>query len=237
MKIEVLYPEICCLFGDKANARYMQACMPEAEFVYTNLAQEPVFVKEDVAMLYIASMSEASQELMIEVLAPHKERLAQLIESGCVILATGNAFEIFGKSIETEKGQLIEALDLIGITTKRTIPKRYNSLFLGSFGEQTIVGYTSRFAHSAYLEGAQSLFDVEKGFGMNAEDKKCEGIRKNNFFGTHLLGPILVQNPDFTLELQRLMGVENPKLAWEEQVREALAIRLQEFRRDIVFYD
>ena len=99
MKIEVLYPEICCLFGDKANARYLQACMPEAEFVYTNLAEEPAFVKEDVAMIYIASMSEASQELMIEVLSAYKERLAQLIESGCVILATGNAFEIFGKSI------------------------------------------------------------------------------------------------------------------------------------------
>jgi len=237
MKVEVLYPEICCLFGDKANARYLAACLPEAEFVYTALNQEPAFVKEDVAMIYIASMSEASQKLTIDALMPHRARLAQLIDSGCVILATGNAFEVFGKTIETEKGELIEGLDLVEITTKRTIPKRYNSLFLGAFGQQTIVGYTSRFAHSQYLPGAQPLFGVEKGYGMNAEDKQQEGIRKNNFFGTHLLGPILIQNPDFTLELQRLMGVENVSLAWEDEVRHALEIRIAEFKRDIVFYD
>ena len=33
------------------------------------------------------------------------------------------------------------------------------------------------------------------------------------------------------------MGVENPSLAWEDAVREALDVRLKEFNRDIVFYD
>ena len=72
---------------------------------------------------------------------------------------------------------------------------------------------------------------------MNLDDKTNEGVRKNNFFGTHLLGPLLVQNPDFNLYLQKLMGVENPSLAWEDAVREALDVRLKELRSDIVFYD
>lgn len=236
MIIEVLYPEICCLFGDKANARYLAAALPEAEFVHTALNDEPRFVREDVDMIYLASMSESSQQLVTDALAPHKARLAALMENGCVILATGNAFEIFGEKIVTEKGDELPGLGLVPIRTQRHIPSRSNSLFLGAWGDTTIVGYTSRFSESEYLEGAEPLFTVEKGYGMNKEEKR-EGIRKNNFFGTHLLGPLLIQNPDFTLALEKLLGAENPTLPWEAQVREAYDIRLAEFRRDIGFYD
>lgn len=236
MIIEVLYPEICCLFGDKANARYLAAALPDAEFVYTALSDEPRFVREDVDMLYLASMSESSQKLVTEALTPCRERLAALIDGGCVILATGNAFEIFGEKIVSATGASMPGLDLVPIWTKQHMPRRDNSLFLGAWGDTTIVGYTSRFAHSFYKEGAEPLFTVEKGYGMNP-DETAEGVRKGNFFGTHLLGPLLVQNPDFTLALQRLLGVEEPVLPWEAEVRRAFDIRLEEFRRDIGFYD
>lgn len=236
MTIEVLYPEICCLFGDKANARYLAAALPDAEFVYTALNEEPRFVREDVDMLYLASMSESSQQLVTDALAPHKARLAALIEAGCVMLATGNAFEIFGEKIVTETEAELPGLGLVPIYTRRHIPRRSNSLFLGAWGDTTIVGYTSRFAESTYLDGAEPLFTVEKGYGMN-ETEKREGVRKNNFFGTHLLGPLLIQNPGFTLALETLLGVEAPTLPWEAEVREAYDIRLAEFRRDISFYD
>ncbi len=236
MIIEVLYPEICCLFGDKANARYLAAALPEAEFCYTPLAEEPRFAKEEVAMIYLASMSESAQALATEALLPHRERLAELMEKGCVILATGNAFEIFGEKIVTEKGEELAGLDLVPLWTRRHIPKRDNSLILGSFDGQTVLGYTSRFADSYYKEGAEALFQVEKGHGMNPDTRR-EGIRCRNFFGTHLLGPLLIQNPDFCLYIQRLLGVEEPQLPWEEDVRAAYDIRLAELRRDIEFYD
>lgn len=236
MTIEVLYPEICCLFGDKANARYLAEALPEAEFVYTPLAEEPVFVKNDVAMIYLASMSESSQTLVTEALLPHRERLAALMESGCVILATGNAFEIFGEKIVTETGLVQPGLDLVPVWTKRHIPKRDNSLVLGAFGDMTIVGYTSRFADSFYKDGAEPLFQVEKGYGMNKQTQQ-EGIRKGGFFGTHLLGPLLIQNPDFCLYIQKLLGVEQPGLPWEEDVRRAFDIRLEELKREIQFFD
>ena len=235
MKIEVLYPEICCLFGDKANARYLQDCMKDHEFVYTALSEEPAFVTEDVAMIYLAAMSESSQELLISILMPYRARLAQLIENGCVVLATGNAFEIFGEKIVTERGVEVKALDLVPIWTKRQIPLRSNSLYLGKFEDMDIVGYSSRFANSFYKEGAEVFIQGEKGYGMNLEDKN-EGIRFHNFFGTHLLGPFLIENPKFTLYLQKLMGVEEPKLAYEETIMAAYDIRLAEHKRDIEFY-
>ena len=235
MTIEVLYPEICCLFGDKANARYLAAALPEAEFVYTPLSDEPRFVREDVAMIYVASMSETSQQIVTETLLPYRDRLAELIEKGCVMLATGNAFEVFGEKIVTEKGEELPGLSLVPVWTKRQVPKRDNSLFLGSWGDMTIVGYTSRFSHSFYLDGAEPLFTAEKGYGMNREEKR-EGVRKGNFFGTHLLGPLLIQNPDFTLAIEKILGAE-PSLPWEAEVRKAYEVRVDEFHKDIGFYD
>ena len=46
MKIEVLYPEVCCLYGDKSNMDYLKLCMPECEMVYTSLTDEPRFAAD-----------------------------------------------------------------------------------------------------------------------------------------------------------------------------------------------
>ena len=49
MKIEILYPEICTLYGDKGNTMYLQKCLPDAEFVTTGLNEKPLFLKENIA--------------------------------------------------------------------------------------------------------------------------------------------------------------------------------------------
>ena len=74
------------------------------------------------------------------------------------------------------------------------------------------------------------FLEVEKGIGINPECK-YEGIRKNNFFGTYLTGPLLILNPLFTKKIIELLGVEEPKLAFEEDCIEAYKVRLEEFKR------
>ena len=62
--------------------------------------------------------------------------------------------------------------------------------------------------------------------GINISTK-YEGVQKNNLIGTCILGPILIVNPLFTKELLKTMGVENPKLAFEEEVMAAYNERLR----------
>ena len=94
MKIEVLYPEICCLYGDKGNMRYLQLCLPEAEFIYTSLNDAPAFLEGDIDLCYLCSMSEASQELVLERLMPWQEKIASLMQNGrTLFLWVGNALE------------------------------------------------------------------------------------------------------------------------------------------------
>ena len=48
MKIEILYPELCTLYGDKGNMQYLKLCLPDAEFVETTLNAKPLFLTEDI---------------------------------------------------------------------------------------------------------------------------------------------------------------------------------------------
>ena len=234
MKIEVLYPEICCLFGDKANMRYFEMCLPEAEFIKTPVSEMPRFLTEDVDMVYFGSCSESNQEKILSRLKEHKGRIEELIEKGVIFLMTGNTFEIMGNYIEKPDGEKIEALGIVDFYAKRTIPKRNNSLFTGKFGEMEIVGYTSRFSHAYDIKESDSFIKVTKGYGSYI-DAKTEGIRKNNLYGTYLLGPFLIQNPLFTKFLMTKLGIENPQLAFEEEIMKAYDVRVKEFRTDIEF--
>ena len=234
MRIEVLYPEICCLFGDKANMRYFEMCLPEAQFIKTPVSEMPRFLTEDVDMVYFGSCSESNQERILSRLKDHKARIEELIEKGVIFFMTGNAFEIMGNYIEKPDGEKIEALGIVDFYAKRTIPKRNNSLFIGKFGDTEIVGYTSRFSHSYDIKESDAFINVTKGYGSFI-DAKTEGIRKNNLYGTYLLGPFLIQNPLFTKYLMKKLGVENPQLAFEEHVMKAYDVRIKEFKTDIEF--
>lgn len=235
MKIEVIYPEVCCLFGDKANMRYFEMCLPQAEFIKTPLSEMPRFLTEDVDMVYFGSCSESNQEKILNRLMPHKERIEKLISDGVIFLMTGNSFEIMGNYIQLPDGGKIEALSIVDFYSERTIPKRNNSLFLGKLDDTEIVGYTSRFSHSHGIKPEDAFLQVTKGYGSSAE-AKTEGIKKNNLFGTYLLGPFLIQNPLFTESLMKKLGVENPQLAFKDEIMKAYEVRLKEFKTDIEFF-
>ena len=53
MKIEILFPQNCNLFGDLSNMHYLRKCLPDAQFVETDLNEEPLFVREKVDMIYL----------------------------------------------------------------------------------------------------------------------------------------------------------------------------------------
>lgn len=229
MKIEMLYPEICNLYGDPGNIMYLKKCAPECEIIKTSLNETPYFVSNDVNMIYIGPMSENSQELVIEKLRPFKNDIENKINNNTVFLATGNALEIFGKSIECEDGKIIECLGIFNTVAKRSMLKRYNGLFLGKFYDLDIVGFNSRFSHSYDADAENMLFNVVRGRGINPQCS-FEGLHKNNFFGTYVTGPLLVLNPPFTKYILKLLGAESLELAFEETAIKCYKKRIAEYQ-------
>lgn len=228
--IEILFPEFCNLYGDISNMKYLQKCIPEANFIQTSFNEEPTFVKNNVDLIYMGPMTEKMQEKVIEKLKPYKQRIEELIEKNVVFLITGNALEIFGKYIENEDSSKIEALGIFDTYAKRNMMKRHNSNFIGKYEDIELVGFKSQFTQSYGNNKENYLFDVEKGIGINPESM-LEGLQKNNFLATYLIGPILILNPQFTKKVLEKMGIENPSIAFEEDVKKAYGQRLKELKK------
>lgn len=232
MKIEILFPEFCNLYGDISNIKYLKKCLSnqKVKYIETSFDMELSFVTQDINFIYLGPMTENRQEKVIKKLMPYKKRIEELIEKNTVFLFTGNALEILGKYIENEDGIKIEALGIFDVYAKRNMMHRHNSLFIGEYNNIKIVGFKSQFT-MMYGNNTDNYFlKVEKGIGINKESK-LEGINKNNFFGTYLTGPILILNPLFTKKILQIMGVDKPKLYLEKDLKAAYKERLRDFYR------
>lgn len=229
MKIEILFPEACNLFGDLSNIKFLRQCLPQAEFIETPFSGEPLFATEDVSLIYLGPMTEGMQEKVIEKLRPHRDRMYDLMNQDVCFLFTGNAMETLGTSIEREDGSAIPGLAIFELTARRDMMHRHNSTFLGSFEGESVMGFKSQFSMAYTPENYCPLFTVERGCGLNKK-WKTEGILYHNFFGTYLLGPILILNPPFARKFLERMGVESPELVFAPTLEEAYQVRLKDFR-------
>lgn len=231
MKIEILYPELCCLYGDKGNTLFLQKCLPDAEFIYTQLNDQPHFLWEDVDLCCMYSMSEQSQERILERLLQWKEEICRCCTDGnTLFLLLGNAMELFGQYIQREDGTQIEALGVFNTYSNRHAPKRFNSLVQAGFENMTLLGYTSRFSDTYGITRKMAMCQVEIGTG-SAPGSQLEGIRQGQVVATYLLGPLLAANPDFAKWLLRQLRIDEPHLPFEEALYESYENRRKEFQR------
>jgi len=199
MKITIghLFYDLLNLYGENGNILALEKTLRsqdiEVEIKNFSLDNEP-WNLNNVDLLYIGAGTEQNQMIALEVLLKYKEEIDQMILNNKLIISTGNSIELFGKTITIDEKH-IQALGLFDYTTERS-KKRIVSECVFNYNElnQKILGFEN---HQGVINGIKNpLFTIEKGFGANP-NSKYEGFRKNNFFGTYLLGPLLVRNPEF----------------------------------------
>ena len=228
MIIEILFPEVCGLYGDSQNPTYLKQSLPDAQFIETPLTETPYFAEKRPDLIYIGAMSESTQRRVIEKLLPFKARFLELVESGLPILATGNAGEIFCTHIDyvTEK-LTADGLGLFDLTVKTDLFDRYNGKVLGTFEDMTIVGFRSQFSF-LYGDNSDNYFvKCQRGDGINRQSK-LEGMRRNNLICTQILGPILPLNSHFCEYFIGLTGIK-ATAAHKEAAMTAYEQRIKEF--------
>lgn len=228
MVVEILFPKLCNLFGDRGNVVYLKQCLKDATFIETGLNEQPYFVTHEVDLIYMGPATESNQQRFVNRLRPYTKRLQQMIDQGTYFLLTGNAIEVFGTKVVDHQQEVLQGLNLVNLTSQRDFFGRKNSIYLGKYHDYEIVGFKSQFTVSESSE--QPLFENEKGFGLNLT---CpyEGICKNHLFATYLLGPFLILNPLFTKELLTNLGVKDVSLPHEELVLEAYRRRVEDIRQ------
>ncbi|MCQ2081550.1 MAG: hypothetical protein MJZ11_07815 [Lachnospiraceae bacterium] len=232
MIIEILFPEVCNLYGDLANIKYLKECVPTATIIETSLKTTPHFVDSKVDLIYMGTTTEAGIKLSVEALSPYKDKLKALIDDGQFILLTGNALDVFGNYIDIKDDDTkIDCLGIINTHSEYHMMKRHNSFYIGEFKDMEIVGFKSIFGHT-YEDGndQEGWFKTTKGFGQNP-DKNMEGFKLNNLYATYLIGPLLPLNPPLTKWLLEELG-EAKDIAFEEAAVNAYKQRLIEFKNE-----
>lgn len=225
MVIEILYPDICNLYGDRGNILFLKENLSNSTIVETRVNEVPYFVNHNVDMLYMGSASEAKQSMIIDRLKPYKDRIIELINQDKMFLLTGNSLEIFAKNIY-ENGIVINTgLAILDVEVERNYQKRVNSIFKGKYQDLTILGFQSQF--DSYKSNMEPLFEME--YGINSFSKKhFEGVKYKNLIATTLLGPLLILNPEFSLKILNMT-----ELKYQTQLFSAYNKRLEDFNRVI----
>ena len=221
--VEILFPELCGLYGDKMNMVYLGKCSKKIKFIETNHKEEPYFVKHKVDMVYIGPMTEMNQEKFISLLIKYKNRIKDLVNKGIVFFITGNAIELFGKFIKTENSQ-IECLNIFDFYSVRDMSDIKNYQYIGKFNNDKVIVHKVQFS-SSFGEFKYPFIVSNNEVGMNQECN-IEGIHFKNFFGTYSLGPFLIINPLFTQYLLKTLGL-NDTIAFKDDIVNAYYSRIK----------
>lgn len=195
VKLLHLYDDVMNLYGEYANvavlARYLTDLGHTVSVDTLSLYEEKDISAYD--FYFMGAGTERRQKLALSQLTHYREALQQACDAGKVMLFTGNSFELLGARVQDADGKSFEGLHIAEFVSTEG-KRRITGDCLAKFGEtgDTLVGFVNKCSKTTGVE--TTLFTLEMGFG-NEADKGAEGFRKNNCFGTHLTGPILVKNP------------------------------------------
>jgi len=231
-----LYPDCMSLYGEYANVmslrRHLEAMGVSAEVQTALFEDAPDFEHAD--FIYMGAGTERTQKAALTALIAHQEAFQAAVDRGAVVLFTGSAMEALGASVTDAAGKVWPGLALADFTTVEMDKRDPGDVIAHtSLWEGAVVGFMNKCSVTKGVDAP--LFDqLSLGFGNEAE-KGPEGYVSGNVFATHLTGPVLVKNPDFTdLLLQRIYAAKGwglpeklPVLPYE---REAHGVTLKELQ-------
>ena len=205
LKLLHLYDDVMNLYGEYANvavlARYLADLGHSVRVDTLSLYEEKDISGYD--FYYMGAGTERKQKLVLSQLVRCAQPLREAVESNKVVLFTGNSFELLGKSVTDADGKRYDCLGLFDFESVEG-KRRITGDVLAStdlFPEQ-VVGFMNKCSRTDGID--TPLFRPVMGFG-NSRDLDGEGFRRNNCFGTHLAGPLLVKNPAMLRLIAKLL--------------------------------
>ncbi len=192
-----IYPDLLNLYGEYANllilARYLKE---EGADVAVRSVQPCDPIPENASLLYLGCGTESASLRARRLLLDERDTLNGYREKGTPILATGNSFELFGKTISDDRFGTFDGLGFYDYTVSRTHEKRYlgDAVLTCPFFSDKVIGFINKC--SSVTDVVSPLFEAEMGPG-NDNLTPGEGFTDGNFYGTSLIGPLLIRNPAF----------------------------------------
>ena len=199
IKIAHLYYDLMNLYGEHGNVlaliHHLEEHKIKAIVHYLSIEDDIDFDKYDV--FYIGSGNKPAFKLVLEDILKRKEQIEKAFKENKFFLITGNAIDLFGKSFNTLNGKEMKTLGLLQYEAFETDFRIVGEqVYHFPKIEEEIIGFQNRNTVLRFVK-EKHLFDVKNGTGYIPKSI-VEGIKKNNFYGTYMLGPLLIRNPYFT---------------------------------------
>jgi hypothetical protein len=185
------------LYGENGNVKCLKQYLENQNIkvTITYLSKDDNINFNNYDIFYIGSGNDENFLITLEDLKKYTTDLKNAINNKFFIV-TGNALNLFGKKY-LKKDNEIQCLDVLNYSSK-DCKKRFvgEQLYKTPLIKEEIIGFENR--QSMLIDVKETtLFESIKGFG-NSKHDNFEGIKRNNFYGTYLLGPLLIRNPYFT---------------------------------------
>lgn len=212
-----LYYDLMNLYGESGNVKALLKALEslglEVTVKLVSIDDELHFDEYD--FIYMGTGTEENQKLVLSHLRKYKSDIKSAWQKNTYFLMTGNALELFGKEIIFNNNLKEEGIGLFPFTTKienfRIVDE---ALMKCDFLKNPVLGFQN---HAGMIEKIDNpLFNVLKGTGYKP-NVNVEGIHVENFFGTYLIGPLLIRNPEI---LKYFCGklIEQKKLTVEKEL-------------------
>lgn len=195
IKIGSLYPDLFNLNADTGNLSVVKRRLELSGYQVEVVEVVPgAKGSAEIDFLVVGSPSSSVMEKVMADASTLKPFAAELLKSDVVVLAVSNGLHAFG-NIVGKDGKPKESLGLLDFTT--TYGSKQHVTIAATveteFGQ--IAGIENHNATVQLADAADRLGQITFGVGNNTGGD--EGYLKNNFFGTHLHGPVLALNEVF----------------------------------------
>ena len=214
MKIKLLhlYGDVMNLYGEYANVAILARCLKDlGHFVCVDTLS--LYEEKDISdydFYYMGAGTERKMKLMLPQLLKNRQVLSNACDEGKVLLFTGNACDVLGKSITDAEGLRHEALGIGSFETREAKIRTTGDCIacFDGFPEE-LVGFINKCSWNTGVDAP--LFSLKLGKG-NEKNNPLDGFRRNNCLGTHLTGPLLAKNPAMLRYIAALLTKETVPL-------------------------
>lgn len=198
MKIVIghLFYDLLNLYGESGNILALKRKL-ENENIEVEVKQISINNElnlDELDYIYIGSGTEQNQLIALDYLKKYKDDIIEAINNQKLFLVTGNAIELFGKEIVINENTRIEAIGAFDYYTIRTKDRRVCECnFNFKETNKKIIGFMNCQGITKNIKSPLFVKYKEDSNEILLE----EGIHEKNFFGTYVIGPLLVRNPEF----------------------------------------
>ena len=174
IRVAHLYYDLMNLYGEIGNLKVIEYQLKKQKInvIIDKLSLNDKIEFEKYDLIYIGSGTKKSTLLVLE---EYKQQVKEYIENNKFMLVTGNSINVFSKKIGDT-----EALNIFDFNISYS-----NTRLVGDVILDNIIGFQNR----------DTLIENNNNPIFNNSEI---GIHYKNFYGTYIIGPLLIRNPNFS---------------------------------------